>query len=79
MKIDCKTSTFASMTLTELEDYFHGIDIPQTIQMDAATHIFDVPDYVNTTIMRAKLWKGTVDRNPSIWHLQKLHDMLEAE
>lgn len=67
------------MTISELEAYFHGIDLPATIKLNEATTIENMDTFLETTLMRAKSWQGAPDRNPSLWHLQKLHDVLESE
>lgn len=67
------------MTLEELENYFHGIDLPKTAMLNKATKINDVPEFVKTTLMKAKGWRGDPNRNPSHWHLQMLHDVLENQ
>lgn len=66
------------MTIPELEDYFHGIDLPSTIKLNVATTITNMDVFLETTFMRAKAWQGAPEKNPSIWHLKKLHDILEA-
>lgn len=67
------------MTLSELEVYFHGIDLPETIMLNQATTVNNVAEFVKTALMRAKGWKGDQDRNPSLWHLQRLHEVLENQ
>lgn len=67
------------MNIFELEAYFHGIDLPRTIKLNKATTITDVKSSVETNIDRAKRWKGDPDRNPSLWFLQSLHQVLEKE
>lgn len=65
------------MTITELEEYFHGIDLPRTVKLNEATTILNVDNFLETTFLRARGWKGASEKNPSIWHLIKLHDILE--
>jgi hypothetical protein len=67
------------MTIQELEDYFHGIDLPKTAMLNKATKINDVAEFLKTNFMRAKGWKGDPDRNSSLRHLQMLHDVLENQ
>lgn len=65
------------MTISELEAYFHGVDLPQTIKINEATTILNMDNYLETTLLRAKGWKGVPGKNPSHIHLLKLHDLLE--
>ncbi len=67
------------MTISELEAYFHGIDLPKTIKVDEATTITDMNTFLSTSIMRAKNWMGEPDRNPSLWQLKRLHEVLENQ
>lgn len=67
------------MKISELEAYFHGIDLPRTIKLNKATTITDVKTSVEVNIDRAKNWMGHPERNPSLWFLQKLHEVLENQ
>lgn len=67
------------MTISELEAYFHGIDLPKTIKLDAATTINNMDTFLTTNIMRAKNWMGEPERNPSLWLLRRLREVLERE
>lgn len=67
------------MTILELEAYFSSADLPKTIMLNKATKVNNVADFVKTTLMRAKGWKGDPNRNPSQWHLQNLYNVLEKK
>lgn len=44
------------MTVTELEDYFSGIDLPQTLELDPGTKLNDVAHCVQTHIEVLKIY-----------------------
>lgn len=65
------------MTLTELEQYFTTTDLPQTIQLDQATTINNVRQFVDTCLLRAKSFGLEVERSPDFWRLEQLHTLLQ--
>lgn len=65
------------MTLQELESFFATAELPDTIQLDRASRITNVRNFVDTNILRAGLWKGDPDKCPPILHLRQLVNVLQ--
>lgn len=42
------------MTIPELEQYFSSVDLPQTIQLEQAVKITDVPAFIESHLAIAK-------------------------
>jgi hypothetical protein len=66
------------MTIEELEAYFEGIDLPETVYLNKATKIVDVKKFINSHLITVKA-HGHIKAYASFMdRLIQLHDIMEA-
>ncbi|MBG6234694.1 hypothetical protein IWX76_001249 [Pedobacter sp. CAN_A7] len=67
------------MTIEELEAYFEGIDLPESVKLNEATIIVDLPKFIKSHIITVKA-HGHIRAYQSFYdRLVQLKDILEAQ
>ncbi|MEJ5963502.1 DUF6965 family protein [Pedobacter immunditicola] len=67
------------MTIEELEAYFEGIDLPETVYLNKATKIVDVKKFVRSHLITVKA-HGHIKAYSSFFdRLLQLKDIIEAQ
>ena len=67
------------MTIEELEAYFEGIDLPESVKLNEATVIVDLPKFIKSHIITVKA-HGHIRAYQSFYdRLVQLKDILEAQ
>jgi len=67
------------MTIEELEAYFEGIDLPETVYLNKATKIVDVKKFVRSHLITVKA-HGHIKAYSSFYdRLIQLKDIIEAQ
>ncbi len=67
------------MTIEELEAYFEGIDLPETVYLNQATKIVDVKKFIRSHIITVKA-HGHIKAYASFMdRLIQLRDIVEAQ
>lgn len=67
------------MTIEELEAYFEGIDLPESVYLNEATKIVDLPKFIKSHVITVKA-HGHIRAYQSFYdRLVQLKDILEAQ
>ncbi|MET3115702.1 hypothetical protein AAKU52_003459 [Pedobacter sp. CG_S7] len=67
------------MTIEELEAYFEGIDLPETVYLNKATKIVDLKQFVRSHVITVKAHGHIKSYSSFMERLIQLKDILEAE
>ena len=67
------------MTVPELEDYFSGINLPQTLELYPGTKLNDVAQWVDTHITVLKIYGHVRPYECFYDRLIKIKEMVEKE
>lgn len=67
------------MTVSDLEDYFSGINLPQTLELYPGTILNDVPHCVDTHLNVLKIYGNVRPYECFYDRLIKIKDMVEQE
>ena len=67
------------MTIEELEAYFEGIDLPESVYLNEATKIVDLPKFIKSHVITVKA-HGHIRAYQSFYdRLVQVKDILEAQ
>ena len=67
------------MTIEELEAYFEGIDLPETVYLNDATKIVDVKKFIHSHLITVKAHGYIKAYSSFMDRLIQLKDILEAQ
>ncbi|WP_432710970.1 DUF6965 family protein [Pedobacter sp.] len=67
------------MTIEELEAYFEGIDLPESVYLNEATKIIDLPKFIKSHVITVKA-HGHIRAYQSFYdRLLQLKEILETQ